>query len=133
MKKLIISAILIIVIFFLARQGYWLVANEGNVIVYVTNSSYQDEVQIEVSIDDGKLSFTDSHTNQNLSYKRYSVFESFGNHSIEVKVPEKNISYKQDFFLLGVKWINVEFTNKESDETDYELQLSVESSPIVIE
>ena len=128
MKKVIIYILLAVIILVVGRQLHWLIKESGNVIVYVTNSSHQDEVEIEVNID-GKKFDVDTYTNQYLWYKKFSKFESLGNHTIEVKVKEKDISQTKEFFVLGAKWINIEFFNEVVDDS-YGLQISVESSPV---
>ena len=122
---------MVVILFVVGRQVYWLIKESGNVIVYVTNSSNQDEVEIEVSID-GKSSNVETYTNQYLWYTKFSKFETFGNHTIEVKVKEKDISQTKEFFVLGAKWINVEFFSQDVDDS-CGLQISVGSSPVVIE
>lgn len=129
---MILTIILAITLFFLGRQVYWIVSEDGNIVVYVHNSSDMEEVTMEIIID-GKQLYKDSYSSEYLAYSKYSIWESLGKHSIEVKVQNENISQNRDFYILGAKWVNVEFMNKELNSTDYQLQVSIESSPLVIE
>lgn len=131
MKKILIYILLLVILFIVGRQIYWLIEEKGNVIIYITNSSFQDEVEMEVKIDEN-ICDIDSYTNKYLWYKKISTFETLGNHTVEVKVKDKDISQKMEFFVLGAKFINVELVNQVVDDT-YELQISVHSSPVVIE
>lgn len=118
---------------FLGRQAYWLVNEGGNVIIYACNSSNLDDVMIDVVID-GKTVLTNSHSNKKLfDYKRQAIFKSFGKHEVKVVVQDKGISSSEQFSVVGIKWINVEFVNSEENLDNYEIQLSIESSPIVLE
>lgn len=121
------------VLLYFGSQIYWLIDEGGNVIIYATNTSNLEDVTIDVMIN-GETVFTSTHNNEKLfDYKRLAIFSSFGKHEITAVVQNKGISRSKTFVVPGVKWINVEFVNDEQNPNEYEILLSVESSPIVIE
>ncbi|MEQ9309262.1 MAG: hypothetical protein RLN90_07385 [Balneolaceae bacterium] len=133
MKKLLGFAVLLVVLIFVGRQVYWMTSEGGNLNVYACNSSDLEEVTLEVFID-GESVFIEDHTNEKfLDYKGLALYRSMGTHEVKVVAVGKEISKTSKFNLRTVKWINIEFANDENDPSQYDLQMSVESSPIVIE
>ena len=125
--------IIVIVLVYLGKQTYWLVNEGGNVIIYVCNSSNLDNVIIDIVIDDETV-LTNSHSNKKLfDYKRVAIFKSFGKHEIKAVVQNKGIRTSEEFSVIGIKWLSVEFVNDEENPSEFEIQLIVESVPIDFE
>ena len=133
MKKILGFAVLLVVLIFGGRQVNWMISRGGNLNIYACNSSDVEIVTMEVFVD-GESVFIQDHSNQkSLDYKGLALYKTTGTYEIKVVAAKHDISTTAKFNLRTVKWINIEFANDENDPNKYDLQLSVESSPIVIE
>jgi len=131
MKKILSLSVLLSLIIFCYRQTSLMISRGGNLSIYACNSSDLENVTIEVFIN-GESVFIEDHSNEkNPDYKGFSLYESTGRYEVKVVAAKQGIAKTTMVDLISVKWINIEFVNDENDSNKYDLQLSVESSPMV--
>lgn len=132
MKEILRFAVLLVVLL-VARQTYWVVSRGGNLNLYAYNSSDVEIVTLEVFVNGESVNIQDHSNKKTLDHKGLSLYKTSGTHEVKVVSTKHNISKTAKINLRTAKWINIEFANSENDPNNYDLQLTVESSPIVAE
>lgn len=117
MKKKIIRFITIILLALIVQQVYWYNKLDGNLIIYVTNVSEKDSIDITLDLD-GKEVLNDMLTGKYINYKNKSFKISPGSHELIVKTNEGKIEEKYNFYSFFVKRIVIEYNGKRGDQKD---------------
>jgi hypothetical protein len=115
LKKIIILIGVLILVFLIGQQLFWYAKHEGNVIVYISNQSELDTVNIELYLDGNKIEsgfFTNASFHD---YKKYPLKINFGTHTLLLKAKETSTSKEISFTAFLMKWVIVDFS--EVDKT----------------
>ena len=133
MKKILVFAALLVILIFGCRQAHWMISRGGNLNIHASNSSDEKMVTMEVFVN-GESVYIQDHSNKKiLDYKGLALYKTTGIYEIKVVAAKYDLSRTTRINLETVKWLNIEFVNDENDPEKYDLQLSLESSPVVVE
>ena len=132
MKEILRFAVLLLILIF-ARQTYWMVSRGGNLNLYAYNSSDVEVVTLEVFVNGESVNIQDHPNKKRLAHKGLALYKTSGTHEVKVVSKQHNIAKTATINLSTAKWVDIEFVNSEGDPNNYDLQLTVESSPIVAE
>ena len=129
MKKKIINIIGVLFIILIIQQAYWYNALEGNLVIYVTNVSEKDSLEINLYLDD-KLIKKESYSNSEFyKFKNYPINIFPGKHSITVTTKNGEVKEKCDFYSFFVKRIIIEYQG-EDNQLDNNKKFLIESEPV---
>ncbi len=126
MKKKIIGFIAIILLALIVQQVYWYNKLDGNLVVYVTNVSERDSINLNIYLDDKEV-INETLTNKYIFYKNSSFRVSPGNHELIIKANGGEIEDKYNFYSLFVKRIVIEYNGKSGDQKDLDFIIRSET------
>ncbi len=126
MKKKIIGFIAIILLALIVQQVYWYNKLDGNLVVYVTNVSERDSINLNIYLDDKEV-INETLTNKYIFYKNSSFRVSLGNHELIIKANGGEIEDKYNFYSLFVKRIVIEYNGKSGDQKDLDFIIRSET------
>ena len=118
---------------FIIREAYMIISHDGNLSLLVRNQSNIEEVDIKVYIDNEIVFFEDVGNEFILDYTGKSLLKSPGRYKVRIEASDRKIQYEDTFYIVGSKWLDIQFLNKERDGFEYIIKLSVSSFPFVIE
>lgn len=135
-KRIIFIAVAIVLLFYLGQQIFWYTSLGGNVLVYISNQSKQELVDVEVFLD-GEKHIDDKLSNEFFhDYKFYPLKASIGNHVMEIQANQNSIIKELSFMAVPLRFVVIEFVEGDYVENvnqKSDLLVHIESKPPVIE
>jgi hypothetical protein len=115
MKKKIVGVLFLVLVI---HQFYWYSNLDGNLIVYVSNVSEKDSVEISLLLDNNKINKGMYINSNSYSFKNYPLTVSPGKHTVTVETKEGEIKEKYTFYSFLIKRVIIEYQGEENQLDD---------------
>jgi len=111
-SKVYVIVFLSFLLIIIGVEGFWYFKYQGNLILWISNSSIKIEnIEIEIIIDKGEKEIYTLNNQVFHGYQSVPIKKAIGKHQIKVKTINGDANREIELLLIPVRWVKIEIVD----------------------